>query len=131
MEEEKKSKISNVEWGLVIGALLMIDLLQIGIDLIGIGLIVNRFLDIFVGMGFAFYLQMRGQSMASPKRLFSLLAVFGLEMIPVVDALPLWCRDGIFNMSMSKSDKILKNVPGGEMVSSSINKIDSNINRFK
>lgn len=117
MEEKKEPKIHNVEWGLLIGALLVVDLVQIGIDLVAIGVVINRFLDIIVGLGLGLYLQLRGQSLANPKRLFALLGVFGLEMIPVVDALPLWFLDGIFNMFISKSDKIMKNVPGADMVS--------------
>ena len=48
--EKKGSKISNTEWGLVIGALFVIDLIQIGLDLLAqVGVILNRFIDVFVG----------------------------------------------------------------------------------
>ena len=113
-----KSKISNTEWGLVIGALFTIDGVQIVLDLFVIGAVINRFIDIFVGLSFALYLQLRGQSLVNPKRLLALLATFTGEMIPVVDALPLWGLDGIVNMSLSKVDTIIKKVPGVKMVSS-------------
>ena len=124
MEENKGgSKISNVEWGLVIGALFTIDLLQIILEWLVIGLAINWIIDIFVGMSFALYLQLRGQSLANPKRLFSLIGTFVGELIPAVDELPLWGLDGIFNMIISKSDKILEQVPGGKVVNSVAEKI--------
>ena len=75
---EGGSKISNIEWGLLIGALFTIDLIQIGLDFLAVGAIINRFLDIFVGLSLALYLQMRGQSLANPKRLFVLIGTFFL-----------------------------------------------------
>ena len=119
-EKKSESKISNVEWGLVIGALFTIDATQILLEWLVIGVFINPFIDIFVGMSFAFYLQLRGQSLASPKRLFALIGTFVGEMIPVVDELPLWGLDGIFNMVISKSDKILGQIPGGAGISKAI-----------
>lgn len=125
--EEQKPKISNMEWGFVIGILFTIDIAQIVIEwllgwLAGLGVLINWVIDIFVGMSLAFYLQWRGQSMANPKRLFGILATFGLEMIPLVSELPLWGLDGIFNMFISKSDKILESVPGAGIIANEIKK---------
>ena len=123
MEEKKStSKISTVEWGLVIGALFAVDITQVLLEWLIIGLAINWIIDIFVGMSFALYLHLRGQSLTSPKRLFSLIGTFVGEMIPVVDELPLWGLDGIFNMVISKSDEILKQVPGANKVISSNSK---------
>jgi hypothetical protein len=120
-KEKKGSKISNVEWGLIIGALLVIDLVQIGLDLLAeIGVVINRFIDIVVGLSLGFYLQMRGQSLINPKRLFGLLATFIGEEIPDVDALPFWTLDGIFNMSISKSEEIMSKIPGGAVVATAL-----------
>ncbi|PIR41939.1 MAG: hypothetical protein COV30_00965 [Candidatus Yanofskybacteria bacterium CG10_big_fil_rev_8_21_14_0_10_37_15] len=119
---KEESKISNTEWRLVIGALLMIGLIQIVLEWLIIGLFINPFIDIFVGMSLALYLQLRGQSMASPKRLFGLLGTFFGEMMPVVAELPLWTLDGIFNMMISKSDKILGQIPGGNLAANAIYK---------
>ena len=116
MSDTQTSKISNIEWGLVIGALLTVDLGQIVLEWLVIGLILNPFIDIFVGMSLALYLQLRGQSLASPKRLFGLIGTFVGELIPVVDELPLWCLDGIFNMVISKSDTIMSKIPGEKEV---------------
>jgi len=117
---KEESKISNTEWGLVIGALLMIDLIQMVLEWLIIGLFINWIIDMFVGMSFALYLQLRGQSLANPKRLFGLIGTFFAELIPVVDELPLWCLDGIFNMVISKSDKILGQIPGGNLAANAV-----------
>ncbi len=119
--EENKSKISNMEWGLVIAALFTVDAIQIVIEWLliwvaGVSVVINFCIDLFVGMSLAFYLQWRGESMANPKRLFGLIGTMGLEMIPGVDELPLWGLDGIYNMIISKSDKIVKNIPGASNV---------------
>ena len=114
----RMSKVSNTEWGLVIGALFTIDLVQVLLEWLVVGLFINPFVDIFVGMSLALYLQLRGQSLANPKRLFVLIGSFLGEMVPGVDELPLWGLDGIFNMVISKSNKILEAVPGGKAISS-------------
>ena len=112
-----KSKISNVEWGLVIGALFAIDITQIIIEWllgwIGIGIFINWIIDLMTGMSLALYLQLRGQSMVNPKRLAGIVGTFVAELIPIVDQLPLWGMDGIFNMVISKSDTIVSKIPGG------------------
>jgi len=117
--EDNESKISNIEWGLVIGALFTIDAFQILIEWLfiwvaGASVIINVIIDVVVGFSLGLYLQLRGQSMANPKRLFALLATFGFEMVPLVSELPLWGLDGIFNMAISKSDKIVAMVPVAE-----------------
>jgi len=121
---DNKSKISNTEWGLVIGALLMVDLVQIVLEWLVIGLAINPFVDIFVGMSLGLYLHLRGQSLADPKRIIGLVATFLGEQVPGVDAigLPLWTLDGIYNFLLSKSDKILEQVPGGKVVTSLVEK---------
>ena len=71
-------------------------------------------------MSLAFYLQMRGQSLANPKRVIGLIATFFGEQIPGVDAigLPLWTLDGVYNFLLSKSEKIIEQIPGGKTVTS-------------
>lgn len=103
-------EISNVEWGLVIGVLLTIDLGQIVLDWMFIGVVLNPIIDAFTGMSFALYLHISGQSMGDPKRAFSLIATFLVEMVPGLDELPLWCLDGIYAMGLAKKDKILNAV---------------------
>ena len=102
-EKVTRSKISNTEWGLVIGALAIIDLIQLILDLVAIGVIVNYAIEIIVGMTLPFYLHLRGEKMSDPKRFFAFAATFGLEFfIPFVDGFPFWTADGIYNMILAK-----------------------------
>jgi hypothetical protein len=126
---KKESKISYIEWGLVIGALLTIDIGQIGLEwalgwLAGAGVFMNSIIDIFVGMSLSLYLQLRGQSMVNPKRLFSMIGVFGFEFISPFEEIPMWFLEGIFLMIIANSDKILAQVPGGQVVNSAIDKAE-------
>jgi hypothetical protein len=118
---EDKPKISNTEWGLVIGALFMVDMAQIVIEwsfvwLAGASIFINFFIDLWVGMSLALYLHWRGQSVANPKRLFGILATFGFEIWPAIDQLPLWTFDGIYNMLIYKSESLVKYVPLAQKV---------------
>lgn len=95
-----RSKISRGEWILVIIALGFVDLLQIILDmLVGVGVIVNRFLDIFVGAALILYLSVRGE-FRNPdirKRLIlAFIATFIIEQIPFGDVAPCWVLDGIY-----------------------------------
>ncbi len=117
--EENGSKISLMEWGLVIGALFVCDLLQAGLDLLVIGEFTNPFFDLIIGMSFGLYLQMRGESLTKPSRAFGLLGTFLLEMVPLIDDLPLWSLDGLFNMLVSRPDilnKVSMGIPGSGVV---------------
>ncbi len=117
--------ISNVEWGLSIGLLFLIDLFQFILDLIGIGLVLNSFIDVWVGLSYPFYLRWRGLKLMKPSRAAGLIGTFVFEMIPAVNALPLWGLDGIVNLAIYKGEvakaKLLK----------STKKKDSNIIPFR
>lgn len=97
-----RSKIGNLEWGLVIGALILVDIIQILLDFVAIGIAVNRGIDVIVGLALPFYLHIRGEKMGDPKRLFGFLATLGLEFVPLVDGLPLWSADGFYNLALAK-----------------------------
>jgi hypothetical protein len=109
--ERKGSKIDNTEWGLAIGALLLIDIFQAVLDWMIIGLFVNSFIDIFVGMCWAFYLYIRGVKMDTKKGgafiITLLLETFGIGL----DSAPLWFIDGLITMSLDKADKKLPKLP--------------------
>ena len=112
------SKISNTEWGLVIGAAVMIDLIQVGLEWLVIGLAINPFIDIFVGMTLAFYFWVRGVKM-DEKKILALLGAFLGEMLPIIDEFPLWTGDVLATMVLDKADKILRSNPlVGKVVSS-------------
>ncbi len=110
----KKSAISNTEWGLFIGALIAIDLVQVGLDLLIIGLVLNPGIDIIVGMSIPFYLKIRGEEIGDAKSIGTFIGTFLLKLIPGVDDLPLWTLDGIIFMFKSKSNEIIGNIPGAE-----------------
>ncbi len=102
-QKVQRSKISNTEWGMVIGALAIIDIIQLLLDLVVIGVVVNYAIEIVVGMALPFYLHMRGEKMSDPKRLAAFAVTFGLEFfIPFVDGFPFWTADGIYNFVLAK-----------------------------
>ncbi len=122
---EKKSKISNVEWGLFIGALIMIDITQAVLEWLTLGassITVNPFVDLFLTMAIPFYLHLRGENMADPKRWGGLLLSFLGELIPGVDEFPLWSLYGLYLFSLSKSGEILEKIPGGKATPSIVEK---------
>lgn len=104
---ESGSKISNTEWGMVIGALGLIDIVQLVLTFVGIGLIANTFIDILVGMAWPTYLHLRGVNLKSAKMFGSILLTFIFETLPVLNALPLWFLDGIAVFSLVKAEKLI------------------------
>lgn len=98
------SKMSNFEWGLYIGVLLMIDFAQFVLDFFIVGVVVNRFIDIGVGMAKPLYLKTRGVSL-DRKKIGGMVVTFILELFPVVDALPLWTLDGILDFVLDRADR--------------------------
>ena len=116
-KKKTESKISNTEWGMVIGALFIIDIIQVCLNLIGIpflasiGTIVNRFIDVAVGLAWPTYLKLRGVNLNSIK-VMSIGIAFIFEMIPGIDALPLWGLDGLYMLFLVKAEEKLKEKTG-------------------
>lgn len=102
-----KPHISNTEWGLVISALAVIDVVGFLLNFLAIGLVVNPFLDMGVGMAFPFYLHMRGQSMSNNKRLAGVVITFITDLISD-GVLNFWFVDGIYNMYLAKAEEKLE-----------------------
>ncbi|MCR4311535.1 MAG: hypothetical protein NUV54_03170 [Candidatus Taylorbacteria bacterium] len=102
------SNITSTEWGMVIFALLLIDLIEIGLDaLFGIGAFANPFIDLLVNMTWATYLYLRGVNLKSAKNLATLLIGGGLQMLPGFDGF--WAIEGTVIMFITKfEDKIKK-----------------------
>lgn len=98
------SKISNTEWGLVIGFAAMIDLIQFILNLFVIGLAVNRIINFVIGPSLALYYKIRGVKMNS-KKVGSLVGSFALELIPVLDVLPAWTGNVVMTMLWDKAEK--------------------------
>ncbi len=106
--------ISNTEWALYISALLLVDIVQAFLEWVAIGFFVNPFIDIFTGMSKAFYMQTRGLNLSDSRRIMGLLGTFFLELIPLVDELPLWCLDGVYDMILYKNDEKIRKLKEAE-----------------
>ena len=108
MEQGEKT-ISNVEWGLFLGALALIDLCQIGLELAyGIGLVVGPFIDAFVGGWLLLYCKLRGIRL-SRARLASIGAAFVINATPLQGA---WITDGIYIMASVKAEEAVAKYGG-------------------
>lgn len=115
----QESKISNIEWGLLMGAGFVLDLGQWALILLGIGLLIDEFVDMFVAMSLALYLTIRGEM--DMKRAGALILGW-LGEAGSDGALPLWGLEIISLMLLSKRAKILGQIPGGKVVESVVGK---------
>lgn len=71
---------------------LVIDLAQILLDAVVIGVVVNRIIDVFVTFGFWLVFRFMGVSFTKTRALIFFGLAF-LEMFPGLDAFPLWTID--------------------------------------
>ncbi len=108
-------RLTKTKWKMLVGLFVIIDILQIILDFFAIGVVVNRFIDIAIGVGLPLFLRTQGVKLANPKRMLAMLGAFVGEMIPGVDALPLWTADVLFTWSTVKAEEALAKVPGGGM----------------
>ena len=105
----EKSKISNIEWGLMIGVALLFDGVQFFLDVVLIGLIVNRLISIWAWLTFYLWLKIKGV-----KNFRGWLAIGGIaEIIPVIAALPFWTGMIIVIMIKNKTKEILPKAMAG------------------
>lgn len=86
---------SNVAWGMLLGWAGTIDIVQIFLDGYAIGIVVNRFIDIGMGLFLLFVFFLMGVKLTF-WRIISILLSFLLEEIPVLDAAPFWAGDVAF-----------------------------------
>jgi len=115
------SRISNFEWGMLIGVAVATDLAQIVLDIFVIGAVINRLIDLFFGMTLSFYLWMKGVKMDA-KKVLAIVGAFAGEMIPIVDALPLWSADVLLLMSYEKVGKKVIGAISGTPIQTAITK---------
>lgn len=89
----QKKKISTKKWVVLFLLTGIIDVLQILIDLTGVGIPVSVAAEPFIGVGLVIICQLMGINIISnPKRLGSMLAAFGLGAVTGGIA-PLWIID--------------------------------------
>lgn len=95
-----RSNVLGIEWGLLIGILIIIDIVQIVLDLLfAVGVAVNRYIDIVVGGALLLYLALRGEFRNPQSRdrlILAFIATIIIEEIPVADIAPAWSIDGWF-----------------------------------
>ena len=92
---EKRRRVGAAQSALMIGIAVVVDVVNIILVLVvGIGLVANRFIAIFVFMAFAFWFALNGVSFLtgrmSMQKMFRFFGPAFGEMIPVIGALPLW-----------------------------------------
>ena len=104
-QPQQGSRISNTEWGLVIGAAVMLDIGEWILDILFLGLVLNPFIDIFVGMALPLYFHLRGVKMNS-KKVLTWISSGVLETF-LAGAIPLWTFDVVMTMVWDKADKKL------------------------
>ena len=106
------SKISNTEWGLVLGAAALLDAFQFALDLVVVGEIANPEIDLVVGPILVFYFRYRGVKSSGSKITAWILAPL-LEI--VTDGfLPIgWISEVAITMYLDKRDKKKELESGG------------------
>ncbi len=101
--------MSAVEWGLLIGALGMIDLFQIGLELaFGIGIVIGPIIDAIVAASLILYCKLRGITLTKA-RLLSIGAAFVFNATPLQGA---WITDGFYIMASVKATEAIQRFGG-------------------
>ncbi len=113
--EEKKNqkaeqRINNVTAILMIITALAYDAAQAFLDFILIGLAVNWILDIWAWLTFYIWFKIKGVGFANPKRAVSLNGGFIIELIPAVNALPVWTAAVIILVITVKTEDKLASI---------------------
>ncbi|OGF63948.1 hypothetical protein A2661_02200 [Candidatus Giovannonibacteria bacterium RIFCSPHIGHO2_01_FULL_45_24] len=89
----REAKLSVPNAVLLVLVALLIDGLQLFLNLIIIGVVVNWIIDVFALLLFYVWLKMLGMSMYESrgfKTLLSLIGAMGVEIMPLVNSLPGW-----------------------------------------
>ncbi len=106
-----KSRINMVNAIFLILVALIIDGVQIFLDFIIIGLVVNYIIDIYAWLIFFVWLKLLGISMFNAKgtRTMIFLGVaLGIELIPFINALPGWTVFAVLTVINDRSQGLLK-----------------------
>ena len=85
-----RTGISNGSAFFMIAVALLIDGLQILLDLVLIGFLLDPLLDILATIIFAIWFSHHGQSVMSAKRAGGFLVTVVAELVPGFDAIPMW-----------------------------------------
>lgn len=104
--------MTKTEWALLIGVVIFIDIVQILITLVGIGLFINRFSNIAIGILLPFYLSTRGVKMLDPKKMIAMFGAFAGEFFVIGDFLPLWTLVTVLTYILHKGEQSPESVLG-------------------
>lgn len=104
------------KWALVLIIGITLDVIQIALNFaFGAGVLINRFIIIGFQFALTFFLALNGINVMKPKRLASLLAGFGIEIMPALDMLPGCTGMVVYNWVVSNAEnKIKEKIPGAE-----------------
>jgi hypothetical protein len=115
----EKHSITTTTKILMVGTAIFFDVVQLLVNFIpGIGQVLAVLVNIFAQMTFWLWFTMKGVKYNSGKRLGAFLGGFLLELIPILDALPGITIEVVAILGTLEAEKILGNVPGGNMVAS-------------
>jgi hypothetical protein len=93
-------KMTNTKWALLFGAAVFMDVFQIFLDVILIGLFINPPIDLGIGVALTYYMRKQGVKPTVGK----MIAWIGVPFIEVFTAggLPFWWLDVIFLFVLEK-----------------------------
>ena len=109
-KSQNQQRINSVTAIFMIVVALLYDAVQAFLDFILIGLAVNWILDIWAWLTFFIWFKLKGVSFANPKRAISLNGGFILELIPAVNALPIWTAAVIILVITVKTEDKLTSI---------------------
>ena len=84
------SRISISAGIFLIGFAVFIDFLQFLLDIAFIGFILDSIISIIAGTILGWWFSLYGISLMSPDRVLGFLATFGAELVPGLNAIPVW-----------------------------------------
>lgn len=91
-------RISKAERGVVYAIIIIVDIAQIILDFFAVGVVINRILDIVVGLVLFVYGFVR--KIITTRIALGIVGSFVVEEIPIVDVLPMWTLDLKFMYSV-------------------------------
>ncbi len=109
-KSQSQQRINNVTAIFMIAVALLYDAVQAFLDFILIGLAINWILDIWAWLTFFIWFKLKGVSFTNPKRAVSLNGGFILELIPAVNALPIWTAAVIILIITVKTEDKLASI---------------------
>lgn len=109
-KSQSQQRVDSITAILMIIVALLYDAVQAFLDFILIGLVVNWILDVWAWLTFFIWFKLKGVSFTNPKRAISLNGGFIAELIPAVNALPIWTAAVIIMVITVKTEDKLASI---------------------